>query len=29
MNIRRFGILLFPGVEELDFVGLWEMLRRA
>ena len=27
MNIRRFGILLFPGVEELDFVGPWEMLR--
>jgi len=24
---RRFGILLFPGVEELDFVGPWEMLR--
>ena len=27
MNIQRFGILLFPGVEELDFVGPWEMLR--
>ncbi len=27
MNIRRFGILLFPNVEELDFVGPWEMLR--
>jgi len=27
MNIRRFGILLFPDVEELDFVGPWEMLR--
>ncbi len=27
MAIRRFGILLFPGVEELDFVGPWEMLR--
>lgn len=27
MNIRRFGILLFPGVEELDFAGPWEMLR--
>ena len=24
---RRFGILLFPGAEELDFVGPWEMLR--
>jgi len=22
----KFGILLFPGVEELDFVGPWEML---
>jgi len=27
MAIRRFGILLFPGVEELDFVGPLEMLR--
>jgi len=27
MTIRRFGIVLFPGVEELDFVGPWEMLR--
>ena len=24
---RTFGILLFDGVEELDFVGPWEMLR--
>ncbi len=24
---RRFAILLFPGAEELDFVGPWEMLR--
>lgn len=24
---QRFGILLFPGAEELDFVGPWEMLR--
>jgi transcriptional regulator GlxA family with amidase domain len=22
----KFGILIFPGVEELDFVGPWEML---
>lgn len=27
MNIHRFGILLFPSVEELDFAGPWEMLR--
>jgi transcriptional regulator GlxA family with amidase domain len=27
MTPRSFGILLFPGVEELDFVGPWEMLR--
>jgi transcriptional regulator GlxA family with amidase domain len=27
MTLQRFGILLFPGVEELDFVGPWEMLR--
>ena len=27
MTPRRFGILLFPGAEELDFVGPWEMLR--
>lgn len=27
MTLRRFGILLFPGVEELDFAGPWEMLR--
>ncbi len=25
----RVGILLFDGVEELDFVGLWEVLRKA
>ena len=24
---QTFGILLFDGVEELDFVGPWEMLR--
>ena len=23
----NFGILVFPGVEELDFVGPWEMIR--
>ena len=23
----NFGILVFPGVEELDFVGPWEMVR--
>lgn len=23
----KFGILIFPGVEELDFVGPWEMVR--
>ena len=25
----RVGILLFDGVEELDFVGIWEVLRKA
>ena len=25
----RVGILLFDGVEELDFVGVWEVLRKA
>ncbi|MES3003825.1 MAG: DJ-1/PfpI family protein [Pseudomonadota bacterium] len=25
-RIAKFGILLFPSVEELDFVGPWEML---
>lgn len=24
---QQFGVLLFPGVEELDFVGPWEMLQ--
>lgn len=27
MTIRTFGVLVFPQVEELDFVGPWEMLR--
>ncbi len=26
MSLQRFGILIFPQVEELDFVGPWEML---
>ncbi|HEY63468.1 MAG TPA: hypothetical protein G4O02_02750 [Caldilineae bacterium] len=28
-SVRRGAILIFPGVEELDFVGAYEVLGKA